>query len=89
MTYLGYTGTAWGTGLWLRRRIREASYSQVCINDTTKILYRKMEKIFPERKLRGLSPSFCIHISVSDLYIPTIGLPIWLQQNRWTDPGNI
>ncbi len=25
----------------------------------------------------------------SDLYIPTIGTPIWLQQNRWTDPGNI
>jgi hypothetical protein len=27
--------------------------------------------------------------SVSDLYIPRIGLPIWLQQNRQTDPGII
>jgi hypothetical protein len=23
------------------------------------------------------------------LYIPRMGLPIWLQQNRQTDPGNI
>jgi hypothetical protein len=27
-------------------------------------------------KLRGLSPNSNIHVSVSDLYIPTIGLPI-------------
>jgi hypothetical protein len=40
------------------------------------------KKVFPKRKLRGLSPNFYIHISVSDLSIPTIGLPIWLQQKR-------
>ncbi len=45
--------------------------------------------IFPEMKLCGLVPSFYIRVSVSDLYIPGIGLPIWLQQNRQTDPGNI
>jgi hypothetical protein len=56
---------------------------------TAKTLHRKLEKIFPERKLRGLSLDFYIHISVSDLYIPTIGLPNWLQENRWTDRGNI
>jgi hypothetical protein len=28
-------------------------------------------------------------VSVSDLYIPTIGLPILLQENMWTNPGNI
>jgi hypothetical protein len=44
------------------------------------------KQMFPERKLRGLSPNFCIHISVSDLYTgySTIGLPIWMQENRWT-----
>ncbi len=26
---------------------------------------------------------------MSDLYITMIGLPIWMQKNRWTDPGNI
>jgi hypothetical protein len=40
-------------------------------------------------KLRGLSPNSYIHVSVSDLNIPTIGLPILLQENRWTDRGNI
>jgi hypothetical protein len=30
------------------------------------------KQIFPEMKLRGLVPNFCIHVSVSDLYIPTI-----------------
>ncbi len=40
-------------------------------------------------ELRGLSPNFHIHMSVSDLYIPRIGLHISLQQNRQTDPGSI
>ncbi len=30
-------------------------------------------------KLRGLVPNFCIHVSMSDLYIPKIGSPILLQ----------
>ncbi len=29
------------------------------------------------------------HISVRDLYISRNGLSILLQQNMWTDPGNI
>ncbi len=44
--------------------------------------------VFQEMKLRGLVPNFPNYISVSDLYIPAIGPPI-LQQNRWTDRGNI
>ncbi len=45
--------------------------------------------VFPEKELRGLSPNFYIHVSVSDLYIPTFGPPIFLQQNRQTDQRNI
>jgi hypothetical protein len=30
-----------------------------------------------------VSPNFHIHVSVSDLNIPTIGLPILLQENMW------
>jgi hypothetical protein len=45
--------------------------------------------VFPEKKLRCLSPNIHIHVSVSDLYIPLIGQPIFLQQNRQTDCGNI
>jgi hypothetical protein len=32
-----------------------------------------LKHIFPVRKLHGLVPNFYIHVSVSDLYIPTIG----------------
>ncbi len=38
--------------------------------------------MFPEIKLRGLVPNSFIHVSVSNLYFPTIGLPILLQANR-------
>jgi hypothetical protein len=45
--------------------------------------------VFPEMKLRCLVPNSNIHVSMSDLYIPRIGLPTWLQQNKQTDPGII
>jgi hypothetical protein len=45
--------------------------------------------VFPEMKVRGLVPNSYIHVSVSDLYIPRVDLPIWLQQNRQIVCGNI
>ncbi len=47
------------------------------------------KQIFPEKELCGLSPNFHILVPVSVLYIPTIGLPILLQENMLTDPGII
>jgi hypothetical protein len=38
------------------------------------------KQIFLEKEYRGLSPNFHIHASVSDLYVPTIGLPILLEE---------
>ncbi len=38
--------------------------------------------LFPEKELRGLRPNFHIHVSVSLLYIPSIGTYIFVQQNR-------
>ncbi len=38
------------------------------------------KQIFPEKEYQGLSPNFHIHASVSDLYIPTMGLPIQLEE---------
>jgi hypothetical protein len=38
------------------------------------------KQIFPEKELRGLSPNFHIHVSVSDIYIPTVSLPLLLQK---------
>jgi hypothetical protein len=53
---------------------------------TPKHYTENSKQIFPERELRGHSPNFRIHVSVSDLYIPRIDLPILL---LCTDPGNI
>jgi hypothetical protein len=47
------------------------------------------KQLFSEKELRGLSPHFHLYVSLSDLYIPTIGQPILLQKNMWTNPGNI
>jgi hypothetical protein len=30
--------------------------------------------------MRGLVPNSYVHVSVSDLYVPRIGLPIWLKK---------
>ncbi len=40
-------------------------------------------------KLRNIVPNSYIHVSVRYLYITRVGLPIWLWQNRQTDPGNL
>jgi hypothetical protein len=48
-----------------------------------------MKLLFPIQNCNVLSPSSCTHISVRDLYISRIGLPILLKENMWTDPGNI
>jgi hypothetical protein len=38
------------------------------------------KQLFPGKELLGHSPNFHIHVSVSNLYIPTIDLPILLQE---------
>jgi hypothetical protein len=39
-----------------------------------------LKQIFTEKEYRGLSPNFHIHVSVSELYIPTMGLPVLLEE---------
>jgi hypothetical protein len=41
---------------------------------------------FPEKELRGLSPNFHIHVSLSDLYITTIGPPTVFSYSRLGRP---
>jgi hypothetical protein len=48
--------------------------------NTAKTVYRKFETNIPKNK--SARPFSYIHCSVNDLYIPTIGLPILLQENR-------
>ena len=40
-------------------------------------------------KLRGLSTNFHIYVYVIDFNIPTMGPPIFLQQNMQTNRGNL
>jgi hypothetical protein len=52
-------------------------------NATDKLRRQNTEiskQIISEKEYRGLSPNFHIHVSVRDLYIPTIGLPILLEE---------
>ncbi len=39
-----------------------------------------LKEKFPEKEYRGLSPNFYIHVSVRELYVPTMGLPILLEE---------
>jgi hypothetical protein len=49
-----------------------------------------MKLLFPKQNYIDLSPSSYTHISVRDLYISRIDLPILLQgKNMWTNTGNI
>ncbi len=48
-----------------------------------------LKQIFQGKELRGYSPNSHIHVSVSDLHIPLIRLPILLQENRWAEHRNI
>ncbi len=39
-----------------------------------------LKQKFPEKEYHGFSPNFHIHVSVSELYIPTMGLPFLLEE---------
>jgi hypothetical protein len=53
---------------------------QIMYSNRMEKLLKIQKQIFPEKELRGLSPNFHIHVSVIDLYNPTIGLPLLLQE---------
>jgi hypothetical protein len=54
--------------------------SSECVHCKDKIPKFRNIYIFSEKEYRGLGPNFHIHASVSDLYIPTVGLPILLEE---------
>jgi hypothetical protein len=47
---------------------------------TAKKNTENLKQILPEKELRGQGPYYHIHVYVSALYIPTIDLPILLQE---------
>jgi hypothetical protein len=52
-------------------------------------LQRNLDLYIHRKGIARHSPNFHIHVSVGDLYIPTFGPPIFLQQNRLTDQRNM
>jgi hypothetical protein len=52
-------------------------------------VFSEMKLLFSKQNYNVLSPSSDTHISLRDLYISRIGLPILLQENMWTVPGII
>jgi hypothetical protein len=52
-------------------------------------VFPEMKLLFPKQSYNVLSPSSYTCTSVRDLNISMICLPILLQGNMWTDPGNI
>ncbi len=59
------------------------------LGHTARTQYRKFEANIPRKGIWPASfPISTFMCLVSDLYIPPIGLPILLQENVWTDPGN-
>jgi hypothetical protein len=93
------TGAAGGGG---ERKLESSYIHKVCDSKLFSLHFKRRADeihynclvpiyVFPEVKqnYKVLPPNFHIHVSVSDLYIPSIALFILLQPNRQTDPGNI
>jgi hypothetical protein len=76
----------------------EPCHTHTANEGLVKILYKclvpiyafpEMKLLFPKQNCNVLSPSSYTHISVRDFYISRINLPILMQGNMWTNPGNI
>jgi hypothetical protein len=52
----------------------------LCISTLQRQNAENLKQIFPEKEYRGLRPNFHIHVSMSELYIPTMGLPVLLEE---------
>ncbi len=63
----------------------------VCKNKPINHCTENSKQIFPKIKLRGLVPNVCIHVSVSDFYVPrSVCLFCWIAfADRFSDFGNI
>ncbi len=53
-----------------RKKDRESTdLVQICFHTLRRANTENWKQLFPEKELRGHSPNFHIHVSVSDLYV--------------------
>jgi hypothetical protein len=57
-----------------------AAEKPMCAGTLQRTDNENSKQIFPKEELRGQSPNFHLHVSVSDLHIPTSDLPILLPE---------
>ncbi len=62
----------------LRMAVETLDFPLVCTLQRQNV--ENVKQIFPEKEYPGLSPNFHSHVSVSELYIPTMGLPVLLEE---------
>ncbi len=62
------------------RNCRDLDVLISCAICTAKTKCRKFKTYIPRKGISGLSPNFHIHVSMSELYIPTMGLPVLLEK---------
>jgi len=55
-------------------------YTIIIVHTLQRQNAENLKQIFPEKEYRGLSPNFHIHVSVTELYISTMGLPVLLEE---------
>ncbi len=63
--------------------------SSLCPDWIAKTQYQKCQTNNPRKGIARLQSQFLHSCFFSDLYIPLIGLLILVQENRWTERGNI
>ncbi len=70
----------WVHSLFKHDQVKDLRQTLCLAPHTAKTKCRKFEKNIPGKENRGLSPNFHIHAPVSELYIPTMGLPFLLEE---------
>ncbi len=66
-----------------KKLMKKGNYYLLLLKASTTLQRQNTEiskQIFPEKEYQVFSPNFHIHVSVSDLYISTIGLPTLLEE---------
>ncbi len=63
-----------------KRMMYYTVFCQIVLYSLQRQNAENLKQIFPEKEYWSLTPNFDIHVSGSELYIPTMGLPFLLEE---------